>query len=344
MLAVQELIYPGGRLLSATYYRPMEILTTVALIYFIVIWPGSLLSAWLERRLARHGGRGAGWLTSFWRRGLCKRAYGPIEVLRGIDLKVRAGERIAIIGSSGSGKSTLLRCLNFMEVPSKARCCWTAYPIGVPRRLPRWPRHHGLFAGGALPRAPARRHGVPAVRPLPAYDGDRERMEGLRTVKRLPRAEARGKAMARPSASAWPRSWTPIPRLSGDSSSASPSPLHWRWNRRSCCSEPASSLDRSWWGKCCAASAPWRSGTTMLLVTHELGFAFHVATRVIFLADGVFRGAGTPVRCSATRSASAPRLPGQPRRIHLLTSCRPEPAMIRHRLRADRRQRRRARL
>ncbi|MBR0667069.1 amino acid ABC transporter permease [Roseomonas hellenica] len=54
VLAVQELMYQG-RLLSATYYRPMEILTTVALIYFMVIWPGSLLSAWLERRLARHG-------------------------------------------------------------------------------------------------------------------------------------------------------------------------------------------------------------------------------------------------------------------------------------------------
>ncbi|WP_431283610.1 amino acid ABC transporter permease [Humitalea sp. 24SJ18S-53] len=54
VLAVHELMYQG-RLLSATYYRPMEILTAVALIYFVVIWPGSLLSAWLERRLARHG-------------------------------------------------------------------------------------------------------------------------------------------------------------------------------------------------------------------------------------------------------------------------------------------------
>lgn len=54
ILAVHELMYQG-RLLSATYYRPMEILTTVALIYFVVIYPGSLLSAWMERRLARRG-------------------------------------------------------------------------------------------------------------------------------------------------------------------------------------------------------------------------------------------------------------------------------------------------
>jgi polar amino acid transport system ATP-binding protein len=50
-------------------------------------------------------------------RNLHKR-FAPLEVLKGIDIDVRAGERIAIIGSSGSGKSTLLRCINFMEMPS----------------------------------------------------------------------------------------------------------------------------------------------------------------------------------------------------------------------------------
>lgn len=53
VLAVPELMYQG-RLLSATYYRPMEILTVVAVVYFLVIWPGSLFSSCLERRLARH--------------------------------------------------------------------------------------------------------------------------------------------------------------------------------------------------------------------------------------------------------------------------------------------------
>lgn len=52
VLAVHELMYQG-RLLSSTYYRPLEILSTVALVYFVLIYPGSLLSAWLERHLAR---------------------------------------------------------------------------------------------------------------------------------------------------------------------------------------------------------------------------------------------------------------------------------------------------
>jgi polar amino acid transport system permease protein len=51
VLSVHELMYQG-RLLNSTYYRPLEILTTVAFIYFVLIYPGSYLSARLERRLA----------------------------------------------------------------------------------------------------------------------------------------------------------------------------------------------------------------------------------------------------------------------------------------------------
>lgn len=54
VLSVHELMYQG-RLLSSTYYRPFEILTTVALVYFLLIYPGSFLSMRLERRLARNG-------------------------------------------------------------------------------------------------------------------------------------------------------------------------------------------------------------------------------------------------------------------------------------------------
>ncbi|KAA8998424.1 amino acid ABC transporter permease [Affinibrenneria salicis] len=53
ILAVNELMYQG-RLLSSTYYRPLEILTVVALLYFVLIWPGSYLAARLERRFRPH--------------------------------------------------------------------------------------------------------------------------------------------------------------------------------------------------------------------------------------------------------------------------------------------------
>ena len=65
-------------------------------------------------------------------RGLTKQ-FGANTVLRGIDLDVEAGERIAILGASGSGKSTLLRCLNFMELPSGGSIELDGKALGVAR-------------------------------------------------------------------------------------------------------------------------------------------------------------------------------------------------------------------
>src|SRR4030095_653394 len=108
LLAVNEIMYQG-RLLSSTYYRPLEILTVVALVYFVIIYPGSWLSSRLERRLRVAGCTGknkrAEPLIVI---GNLHKRFGALEVLKGIDIDVTSGERIAIIGSSGSGKSTLL--------------------------------------------------------------------------------------------------------------------------------------------------------------------------------------------------------------------------------------------
>ena len=63
---------------------------------------------------------------------LCK-AFGKLQVLRGIDLAVERGEVVCIIGPSGSGKSTLLRCINFLEEPTSGRVYIHGEPIGYRR-------------------------------------------------------------------------------------------------------------------------------------------------------------------------------------------------------------------
>ena len=49
------------------------------------------------------------------------KSFGPLEVIRGVDMEVRRGEVVVIFGRSGSGKSTVLRCVNFIEDPTRAR-------------------------------------------------------------------------------------------------------------------------------------------------------------------------------------------------------------------------------
>src|SRR5689334_20018109 len=62
------------------------------------------------------------------------KSFGRDPVLKGIDLDVAPGDRIAILGASGSGKSTLLRCLNFMEQPTAGRVELAGRAIGVERK------------------------------------------------------------------------------------------------------------------------------------------------------------------------------------------------------------------
>ena len=63
-------------------------------------------------------------------RGLHK-MFGPLEVLKGIDLTVDRGQTVSILGSSGSGKSTMLRCINWLEVPSSGSIRISGEQIGI---------------------------------------------------------------------------------------------------------------------------------------------------------------------------------------------------------------------
>ena len=215
--------------------------------------------------------------------GLRKR-FGADEVLRGIDLDVRPGDRIAILGASGSGKSTLLRCLNFMETPSAGTVSLGGRVIEpVESLLPQVRQRVGMV--------------FQQFNLFPHMTVAGNVMEGLRTVKRIAAAPARERALQElarvglaDKADTWPA------RLSGGQKqrvaiaralAMDPELLLF--------DEPTSALDPELVGEVLRViRALAAEGRTMLLVTHELGFAYHVATRVLFIADGVIHEQGPP--------------------------------------------------
>ena len=216
-------------------------------------------------------------------RGLAKR-FGNNDVLRGIDLDVAPGERIAILGASGSGKSTMLRCLNFMEMPDAGTVILDGKTIGrreselthVRQRVGMVFQQFNLF---------------------PHMTAVGNVMEGLRTVRRQSKAEARARAEKE------------LARVGlADKAETYPAHLSGGQKQRVAIAralamdpeillfdEPTSALDPELVGEVLTVIRSLADeGRTMLLVTHELGFAYHVATRVIFLAEGRILEQGTP--------------------------------------------------
>ena len=226
-----------------------------------------------------------------------RKQFGDNEIIKGVDLTVKPGDRIAILGASGSGKSTLLRCLNFMEKPSAGRIELGGSVIGT--------EHAGR--GGVTETRYSERE-LTAVRQrvgmvfqqfnlFPHMTALGNVMEGLCTVKGMAREAADSKAR------------TQLDRVGlADKADAYPARLSGGQKQRVAIAralamepelllfdEPTSALDPELVGEVLRViRALAEEGRTMLLVTHELGFAYHFANRILFIADGVIHEDGTP--------------------------------------------------
>ncbi|WP_439610053.1 amino acid ABC transporter ATP-binding protein [Reyranella sp.] len=224
--------------------------------------------------------------------GLTKR-FGATDVLRGIDLEVVRGERIAILGASGSGKSTLLRCLNFMERPGGGTIALDGQVLGREGKVgERTYRENELIQVRQRVGMVFQQFNL-----FPHMTAIGNVMEGLRTVRGLPKPEAETRARKE------------LARV-GLAEKADTYPAHLSGGQKQRVAiaralamepemllfdEPTSALDPELVGEVLAVIlALAEEGRTMLLVTHELGFAYHVATRIIFLADGAIHEQGTP--------------------------------------------------
>ncbi len=221
------------------------------------------------------------------------KSFGAQQVLRNIDLAVQPGERIAILGASGSGKSTFLRCLNFMETPTAGSIELGGQLLGSEGRGGR-----RVYAEKELTQLRQRVGMVfQQFNLFPHMTAIGNVMEGLRTVKGVAAAAARERAMAELSRVGLADHAEQYPaRLSGGQKqrvaiaralAMDPELLLF--------DEPTSALDPEMVGEVLDVMRELATqGMTMLVVTHEMGFARAVADRVVFMDQGQIVEHNTP--------------------------------------------------
>ncbi|MCI5891851.1 MAG: amino acid ABC transporter ATP-binding protein [Clostridiales bacterium] len=213
-----------------------------------------------------------------------KKSFGSLEVLKGIDQHVNKGEKIVLIGPSGSGKSTFLRCLNLLETPTEGEILIEGESITDPKtnvnrlreKMGMVFQHFNLFPHLSVmdnitlapikvkkkSQAEAREKGLELLKTVGLYDKADAYPGQLSGGQKQRIAIARALAME------------PDIMLFD---------------------EPTSALDPEMVGEVLEVMKNLaNAGMTMVVVTHEMGFAREVASRVLFMDDGIVVEEGRP--------------------------------------------------
>jgi polar amino acid transport system ATP-binding protein len=220
------------------------------------------------------------------------KAFGAVQVLRGVSLQVKRGSVVAIIGPSGSGKSTLLRCINLLEEPDRGRIRVGEREMHFDEGSRTKPTDRDLSAFRAATGMVFQHFNL-----FPHMTALGNVMVGPTIVRRLARREAEdiGRGL--------------LEKVGlGDKADAYPSHLSGGQRQRVAiaralamnpsvmlCDEVTSALDPELVGEVLGVIEQLaREGMTMVIVTHEVAFAHEVAGLVAFMSDGVIVESGPP--------------------------------------------------
>ena len=215
-----------------------------------------------------------------------KKSFGKLEVLKGISTEIRRGEVVSIIGPSGGGKSTFLRCLNLLETPDGGQVLFKGQDITDKKlNISQYRQSIGMVFQhfNVFPNLTV----LENVTLAPVLE------------KKVPKDQAKEEAMAL------------LRRVGlGDKADEYPRKLSGGQKQRLAIvramamkpevmlfDEPTSALDPEMVKEVLNVIRELtRSGMTILIVTHEMGFAREISDRVLFICDGVIKEEGTPER------------------------------------------------
>ncbi|HEU4758579.1 MAG TPA: amino acid ABC transporter ATP-binding protein [Dehalococcoidia bacterium] len=221
--------------------------------------------------------------------------FGRVEVLRGVSLEVEPGEVVVLIGASGSGKTTLLRCINHLETLNSGR-------IYVDGELVGYREVNGRLREDSEREVARKRSAIGMVfqrfNLFPHLTALGNVMEAPLRVKKMPRRQAEELARGL------------LEKVGlGDKLGSYPSELSGGQQQRVAIAralamepklmlfdEPTSALDPELVGEVLEVMKTLARdmGMTMIVVTHEMGFAREVAHRVVFMDEGVILEQGAP--------------------------------------------------
>lgn len=224
-----------------------------------------------------------------------RKSFGSLEVLKGISLDAMEGEVISILGSSGSGKSTMLRCINLLEVPDSGTIVISGETIGLK------PSSDGKSR-------PADRRQVERIRSQLGMVFQSFNLWSHKTVLeniieapihvgKRPRAECveEAEALLAKVGIAEKRNHYPAHLSGGQQQRAAIARALAMRPKVMLFDEPTSALDPELVGEVLRVMRSLADeGRTMLVVTHEMGFARDVSSRVIFLHEGTIEDEGAP--------------------------------------------------
>lgn len=214
---------------------------------------------------------------------LCK-SFGKLNVLNGITTEIRKGEVVVIIGPSGSGKSTFLRCLNLLEQPTSGEIVFEGISITSPKtniNLLRQKMGMVFQQFNLFPHMSV----IDNIILAPTKLKKMAKQEAVdRAMELLKRVGLEDKANSYPGQlSGGQKQRIAIVR----SLAMSPDVMLF--------DEPTSALDPEMVGEVLAVMKELaEEGMTMVVVTHEMGFAKEVGTRVMFMDEGRIAEEGTP--------------------------------------------------
>lgn len=238
--------------------------------------------------------------------------YGETEVLKGIDLNMEKGEVVSVIGSSGSGKTTLLRCINFLEFPNTGKMvlngttllnCDENIKYGY-NELREKRLNFGLVfqSFNLFPQYSVFENIVLAPELLlkERYNEFKKnekdktvRMEFVKSEKAKITAEAED--LLKKTGLSEKRNSYPCELSGGQCQRVAIARALALKPRILCFDEPTSALDPELTGEVLNVIKSLKDeNRTMIIVTHEMGFAKNISDRVVFMADGVICEEGTP--------------------------------------------------